>query len=59
MLEAAGLAKTAKTREDLLRSWKANETTSHWGEGSPATAYRMTEGGGGLLWEFEFQPNTL
>ena len=45
MLEAAGMSKTAKTRKDLLRSWKANETTSHWGEGSPRTAYRMTEGG--------------
>jgi hypothetical protein len=45
MLIAAGLASGAKTREDLLRSWKANETTSHWGEGSSITDYRMTEGG--------------
>jgi hypothetical protein len=44
MLKAAGLASGSKSRTDLLRSWKANETTSHWGEGSPRTAYRMTEG---------------
>jgi hypothetical protein len=45
MLTAAGLTAGAKSREDLLRKWKTQEVASHWGQGSPITPYRMTEGG--------------
>jgi hypothetical protein len=46
MLAAVGLSETAKTRRDLLRSWKTQEAGSHWGQGKLPTSYRMTEGGG-------------
>lgn len=46
VLVAAGLSESAKNRRDFLRKWKMQEAPSHWGQGKPATQYRMTEGGG-------------
>jgi hypothetical protein len=46
MLTSVGLAPNSKTREQLIRAWAVQETSSHWGEGSPQTNFRATEGSG-------------
>lgn len=46
MLTAAGQANaTTGTRVELLRAWKRQEASTHWGRGAPQTNYRIFEGG--------------
>ncbi|WP_396589152.1 hypothetical protein [Bermanella sp. R86510] len=49
VLSQAGVSGDTYSRKALLKAWKARETSSHWGEGYPATSYRITEGGGDEL----------
>ncbi len=49
VLALAGVSGDAYSRKRLLIAWKTRETSSHWGQGHPATNYRMTEGGGDEL----------
>ena len=49
VLTQAGISdekeRSSKSRKSLLASWKKQESSYHWGRGSPVTPYRMYEGG--------------
>ncbi len=45
MLTSLGLEETAKTRQDVMKAWVAQESSGlYWGGGDPRTSFRMTEG---------------